>query len=69
MKIKSFFLLGVITLIMASCSSYKQVPYLQDPAVVNAIAVIDGGFLFVTFWHYVRAFFGKHAKVQDIDPS
>ena len=37
MKIKSFFLLGVITLIMASCSSYKQVPYLQDPAVVNAI--------------------------------
>ena len=37
MKIKSFFLLGVITLILASCSSYKQVPYLQDPAVVNAI--------------------------------
>ena len=37
MKIKSFFLLGVITLIMPSCSSYKQVPYLQDPAVVNAI--------------------------------
>lgn len=37
MKIKSFFLLGVFTLILASCTSYKQVPYLQDPAVVNAI--------------------------------
>ena len=41
MKIKSFFLLGVITLIMASCSSYKQVPYLQDPAVVNAIQEVQ----------------------------
>lgn len=36
MKIKSF-LLGVITLLLASCSSYKQVPYLQNPASVNAI--------------------------------
>ena len=35
MKIKSFFLLGVITLILASCSSYKQVPYLQDVDIVN----------------------------------
>ena len=35
MKIKSFFLLGVITLILASCSSYKQVPYLQNAAIVN----------------------------------
>ena len=41
MKIKSFFLLGVITLILASCSSYKQVPYLQDPAVVNAIQEVQ----------------------------
>ena len=35
MKIRSFFLLGVITLILASCSSYKQVPYLQDVDIVN----------------------------------
>lgn len=27
----------VSVLLLASCSSYKQVPYLQDPAVVNAI--------------------------------
>ena len=37
MKIKSFFLMCVSVLLLASCSSYKQVPYLQDPAVVNAI--------------------------------
>lgn len=37
MKIRSFFLIGLVTLLLASCSSYKQVPYLQDPSVVNAI--------------------------------
>ena len=36
MKIKSFFLLGVFTLIMTSCTSYLQVPYLQNPNAVNA---------------------------------
>ena len=36
MKIKSFFLLGVFTLIMTSCTSYLQVPYLQNPYAVNA---------------------------------
>lgn len=37
MKIRSFFLIGIVTFLLASCSSYKQVPYLQDPSVVNAI--------------------------------
>ena len=35
--------------------------------VVNAIAIIDCSFLAVTFMDYVRAFFGKNAKVHDIE--
>lgn len=35
--------------------------------VVNAIAIIDCSFLAVTFVDYIRAFFGKNAKVQDIE--
>ncbi len=35
--------------------------------VVNGIAIIDCSFLAVTFMDYVRAFFGKNAKVHDID--
>ncbi|MBR6539198.1 MAG: polysaccharide biosynthesis/export family protein [Bacteroides sp.] len=37
MKIKSFFLLGVFTLIITSCTSYLQVPYLQDSSEANAL--------------------------------
>ena len=37
MKFKAFFLLGATTLFLANCSSYKKVPYLQNPASVNAI--------------------------------
>lgn len=37
------------------------------PQFVDAIAVIDGSFLAVTFVDYIRAFFGKNAKVQDIE--
>ena len=35
--------------------------------VVDAIAIIDCSFLAVTFVDYIRAFFGKNAKVQDIE--
>lgn len=35
--------------------------------VVDAIALIDCSFLAVAFVDYIRAFFGKNAKVQDID--
>lgn len=41
MKIKSFFLASIMTLILASCSSYKQVPYLQNPNLVNAIEEVQ----------------------------
>ena len=37
MKIKSFFLLGVFTLIITSCTSYLQVPYLQDSSQTNVL--------------------------------
>ena len=35
MKIKSFIIFCFCTLLMASCTSYKNVPYLQNPEVVN----------------------------------
>lgn len=35
--------------------------------VVNAIAITDGCFLAFTFVHYIFAFFGKNARVQDIE--
>lgn len=41
MKIKSFFLASIMTLILASCSSYKQVPYLQNPNLINAIEEVQ----------------------------
>ena len=34
---------------------------------VDAIAILDCSFLAVTFVDYIRAFFGKNAKVHDID--
>ena len=36
MKMKSFIILILSTLLMASCTSYKNVPYLQNPEVVNS---------------------------------
>ena len=35
MKIKSLLILCFCTLLMASCTSYKNVPYLQNPEAVN----------------------------------
>ena len=35
MKLKSFFTLVLCTLLIASCTSYKNVPYMQNPEVVN----------------------------------
>ncbi len=36
MKMKSFIILILCTLMMASCTSYKNVPYLQNPEAVNS---------------------------------
>jgi polysaccharide export outer membrane protein len=36
MKMKSFLILILSTLLMASCTSYKNVPYLQNPEAVNS---------------------------------
>ena len=35
--------------------------------LVNSLAILDSAFLTVTYIQYIRAFFGKHAKVQDIE--
>lgn len=39
----------------------------MDPAMVDCLALVDGGFLIFAFVQYIFAFFGKHAKVQDIE--
>lgn len=38
-----------------------------NPMVVDIIAVVDAIFLAIAFVQYNLAFFGKHAKVQDIE--
>lgn len=37
--------------------------------IVDAIAIVDCSFLAVAFMDYVRAFFGKNAKVHDIEQA
>ena len=39
----------------------------MDPRIVEFIAILDSVCLMVAFIQYVFAFFGKHAKVQDIE--
>ena len=39
----------------------------MDLAIVNAFALVDGIFLLFAFIQYIFAFFGKYAKVQDIE--
>lgn len=38
-----------------------------DPVVVDVIAIVDALFLTIAFIQYNLAFFGKNAKVQDIE--
>ncbi len=39
----------------------------MDPRVVDVFAVVDAICLLFAFIHYIFAFFGKHAKVHDIE--
>ena len=36
-------------------------------SAVNAIALVDTGFLIFSFVSYILAYFGKNTKVQDMD--
>lgn len=38
----------------------------MDPTLVNLIALMDGVFLLISFLSYIRAYFGKNTKVQDL---
>lgn len=38
----------------------------MNPRLVDAIALVDGIFLAVSFVSYILAYFGKHTKVQDV---
>ena len=39
----------------------------MNPMIVDCIAIVDAIFLTIAFIHYNLAFFGKHAKVQDLE--
>lgn len=39
----------------------------MNPVAVDAIAVVDGVFLLISFVSYIRAYFGKDTKVQDLE--
>ena len=36
MKLKHFILIATTGIFLSGCSSYKKVPYMQDPETVNA---------------------------------
>ena len=38
-----------------------------DSRVVDAIAVLNGGFLLLSFISYILAYYGKNTKVQDVN--
>lgn len=39
----------------------------MNPVLVDAIAIVDGIFLTVSFISYILAYFGKNTKVQDLN--
>ncbi|MBQ2854604.1 MAG: CDP-alcohol phosphatidyltransferase family protein [Oscillospiraceae bacterium] len=39
----------------------------MNPALVDAIAMTDGLFLMISFISYILAYYGKNAKVQDVN--
>ena len=39
----------------------------MKPAIVDIFAIVDSICLLFAFIQYIFAFFGKHAKVQDIE--
>lgn len=53
---------AVLFLTLLALVVFPEVP----AAIVEAIAVSDGFLLVVSFLSYVRAYFGKEAKIQDL---
>lgn len=41
----------------------------MNPVAVDAIAIVDGVFLVISFVSYILAYFGKETKVQKLDSS
>ena len=56
------------TVLFMSLTALVMFPYLSDN-IVNIIALVDSCFLGLAFISYVFAFFGKHAKVHDLDSN
>lgn len=41
----------------------------MEPVAVTAMVTLDGVFLLISFLSYIGAYYGKNAKVQNIDPE
>lgn len=54
------------TVLFVSLTALVMFPYLSEKTV-ELIAIVDSAFLVLAFIQYVFAFFGKHAKVQDLE--
>ena len=54
------------TVLFVSLILLVMIPTMSNNAVF-VIMVIDGGFMIVSFIQYIRAYFGKHKKIYDIN--
>jgi cardiolipin synthase len=54
------------TVLFTSLTILVFVPEM-NPRIVEVFALVDGNFLIIAFVSYIFAFFGKHAKVHDIE--
>lgn len=53
------------TILFVSLIALVLMPHM-DPLLVDAIALVDGIFLLISFIAYITAYFGKDKKVQDL---
>ena len=53
------------TVLFVSLITLVLLPDLEDQ-VINIVCVVDAVFMLISFAEYIRAYFGKHSKVEDM---
>lgn len=53
------------TVLFVSLITLVLLPDLED-RVINIVCVVDAVFMLISFAEYIRAYFGKHSKVEDM---
>ena len=53
------------TVLFVSLITLVLLPDLED-RVINIVCVVDAVFMLISFVEYIRAYFGKHSKVEDM---